>query len=207
MASQRVRPLAVTDIQAIGGWKTNGEMIADVARLGYIPEPVIDLTYGAGNFWTEYCPKWLARNDLFKRELAHTCYDFRHTQLDSGSFATVVFDPPYKLAGTPQSGQMDYAFGTDVVRTRSEILSLLVGGIAEGSRLTNHYLLVKTADMVSSGQVRWQTQAAIDTARALELNLVDSFLFRAGRPQPEGRRQIHARREYSTLLVFSKKRG
>jgi hypothetical protein len=124
------------------------------------------------------------------------------TSWPSASFDAVVFDPPYKLAGTPASPGMDSAYGTTEYRTRGEMISALVGGIAEGSRLTRRWLLVKAQDQVSSGQVRWLTQVVTDTARALELRQVDSFHLRGGRPQPEGRRQVHSRRNYSTLLVF-----
>lgn len=193
----------MSDVLALGAWETNADLMVEVAQLGYLVEPVIDLTYGRGNFWNEYRPLDFCANDAHPdRGVTHE--DFRATLFGTGQFETVVFDPPYKLAGTPASGEMDDAYGTDAPRTRAEVLALLVGGIAEGSRITRRYLLVKTQDQVSSGAVRWQTQAAIDTARALELRLVDSFHFRSGRPQPAGRRQIHARRNYSTLLVFGK---
>jgi hypothetical protein len=54
----------VSDIQAIGGWRDNAEMIADVARLGYLPEPVLDMTHNAGRFWRVYRPTLLVTNDL-----------------------------------------------------------------------------------------------------------------------------------------------
>ena len=41
-----------------------------------------------------------------------------------------------------------------------------------------------------------------DHARALGLELVDVLHVQGYRKQPPGRRQIHARRDYSTALVF-----
>jgi hypothetical protein len=187
-------------------------MIADVAKLGFIEGDVLDMTYGDGNFWSVWHPENLVANDLYKEFPKCLCpvsslhwYDFRCTEWPSGSFDTVVFDPPYKMSGTPASEEMDGAYGTEVVRTRSEILSMLVGGIAEGSRLTSKWLLVKCQDQVSSGKVRWMTTAAIDAARALEMRHVDSFIFQSGRPQPKGRKQKHSRHEYSHLMVFGKR--
>lgn len=192
------------EVQAIGEWKTNAEMMVDVAQLGYLPEPVLDMTYGRGNFWTIYEPTAFCRNDLNpSRGVSHE--NFTATNFGTGQFETAVFDPPYKLAGTPDSADMDDAYGTDEVRSRPELLALLVGGMAEATRIARTFVLVKTQDMVSSGAVRWQTHIAVDVARALDFRLHDSLLFRSGRPQPAGRKQLHARRAYSTLLVFKRK--
>lgn len=193
------------DVAAIGEWSDNGAMMVEVARLGYIEGLVLDLTYGDGAFWSEYRPENLVTNDLYKS--ADYAHDFRLTPFTSNFFDTVVFDPPYKLAGTPASGDMDEAFGTDITRTRAEVYALLVGGLAEASRLTGKWLLVKTMDMVSSGQVRWQADIATDVMGALEFRKVDSFLLKGGRPQPEGRKQVRARRNYSTLLAFKRGKG
>jgi hypothetical protein len=190
------------EIRAIGDWRTNGEMIADVAALGYIEGKVLDLTYGEGAFWTEWCPDVLIENDLHKGAEWMHHEDFRATSFASGAYDTVVFDPPYKMGGTPSSEKMDKAYGTEEYRSRIEILSLLVGGIAEAARLSNKWVLVKCQDQVSSGEVRWQTQTAVDTARALGMRLFDSFMLPGGRPQPAGTQQKHARRNYSSLLVF-----
>jgi hypothetical protein len=195
----------MADIQSMGTWKNNSEMIADVALLGFIPGNVLDLTYGDGAFWNHFRPADLTTNDLDPEKPAEHHQDFRCTTWESGSFTTVVFDPPYKMQGTPSSEAMDSHFGTDVVRTRPEVLSLIVGGVAEGSRLATKFLLVKCMDQVSSGKARWQTQVVTDTARALEWRWVDQFLLPGGRPQPKGRSQKHARHEYSTLLVFGRR--
>lgn len=193
------------EIQSIGSWSNNSEMIADVAVLGFIPEPVLDMTYGAGGFWKKWQPEHLVMNDIDPtRGTDH--HDFRHTPWRSRAFATVVLDPPYKLQGTPKSGEMDTRYGTDEVRSRSDLLSLLVSGMAEAARLADKFMLVKVMDQVNGGQVRWLTTVAIDTARALEFRHVDSFILQGGRPQPEGRAQKHARHEFSTLLVFRRRR-
>jgi hypothetical protein len=196
----------VSDVPQIGDWKTNGEMIVDVALLGFIPDPVLDLTYGEGGFWTHHLPPGLVRNDINPAKGEHT-QDFRLTTWESRSFATVVLDPPYKLAGTPASGAMDLRFGTDEVRTRNELLALLVSGIAEGARLANKYLLVKVMDQVNSQEMRWLSDVATDVARAMEFRKVDTFMLKGGRPQPEGRGQHHSRKLHSTLLVFGRGRG
>jgi hypothetical protein len=100
---------------------------------------------------------------------------------------------------------MDLNYGTDVVRSRADLLSLMVSGIAEGARLTDEFLLVKCGDQVNGGKVRWLTDVASDTARALEFRKIDTFVLQGGRKQPEGTSQKHARHEYSSLLVFGRR--
>ncbi len=68
------------------------------------------------------------------------------------------------------------------------------------------YLLLKCQDQVCSGQVRWQTREFADHAEQLGMRLVDALHLLGHRPQPAGRRQVHARRNYSTLLVLRKNR-
>jgi hypothetical protein len=52
--------------------------------------------------------------------------------------------------------------------------------------------------------VWWQTDMVTRRAEDAGLTKVDALLFMSHRPQPEGRSQQHARRNYSTLLVFSR---
>lgn len=193
-----------SDIRAIGEWNNNADMIVAAATLGYIEGDVLDLTYGEGAFWRDHCGH-ITSNDRYRP--ADHSYDFRATGFGSASFDTVVFDPPYKLQGTPASDEMDLRYGISEARSRSEIHALIVGGVAEASRLTRKWLLVKCQDQVSSGQVRWQTDLVTDVARVLELRKVDALHLQGGRPQPEGRRQVHARRNYSTLLIFQRRGG
>ena len=194
----------MSDIQAIGDWKDNAELIADAAKLGYLPEPVLDLTYGQGGFWRQHTPSHIVTNDLDPDSPCECHRDFRATSFGTGEFSTVVFDPPYKLGGTPASPKMDKRYGTQEYRTRSEMFSLFVGGMAEASRLAKRFMLVKCQDQVNGGKVRWQTSIAIDVARALEWRHVDSLILKGGRAQPDDTTQQHARHAYSTLLIFGK---
>ena len=194
------------EIQAIGDWAGNAEMIADVARLGFIRGRVLDLTYGEGTFWNRCHPADLTTNDLNPDKPAEFHQDLRATSWASRSFGTVVLDIPYKMNGTPALGPMDALYGVDEVATRSERLCLLASGVAEGARLTDDLLLVKVMDQVNGGKVRWMTDVATDIARACELRKIDAFILSGGgRKQPNGTSQQHARHEYSSLLVFGRK--
>lgn len=191
------------EIRSIGEWSNNAELFVDVAALGYLPEPVLDLTFNSGKFWGQYHPVQLVTNDLDPQWDTHYHEDFRATKFADGEFASVVFDPPYKLSGTNQLGEFDRQYGTAETRSRVAILGLIAGGIAEAARIASEFVLVKVQDQVSSGAMRWQTSVAFDVARAMELTQVGEFwLEGGGLPQDPERGQQHERHTYSTLMVF-----
>jgi hypothetical protein len=173
-------------------------MIEDVARLGYLDGVVFDATYGEGTFWREWKPDMLVTNDLYK-PADHHC-DFRQMPFEDDAFDVVVFDPDYKLTGTPASGNKDFIYGTDRAKRWQERMGDIVCGAVECARVARSCLLVKCMDQVVSGRMVWQTD---EITRAVSGVKIDRFdLLNAPQPQPPGRRQVHARANYSTLLVF-----
>lgn len=205
----------MSDVRAIGQWRTNADLIADVARLGYLDGTVLDVTYGEGAFWRVYSPPGLLTNDLHKDNPTGLHDDYRALSFDDNAVDAIVFDPPYKLNGTPAMGAMDERYGTGRRTTRDEVLGDIIAGALEGLRVTRRYLLVKCQDQVEGGRVRWQTDIvteALTGPRAPEspaptARKVDRFdLVTHPRAQPAGRRQLTARRNHSTLLVFEKGR-
>lgn len=193
----------MSDIRATRAWPTNAHMIADVAKLGYLDGAVLDATYGEGNFWTVWRPVSLTTNDLWKPADHH--YDFRAMGFPDHAFHAVVFDPPYKLSGTPALGQFDYRYGTDKAMTFTERMALLREGALECARVASSHLLIKCQDQVVSGRVYWQTDYFTSLLTAGGWTKVDRFDFVYNpRPQPGNRRQQHARRNSSQLLVFAR---
>lgn len=70
--------------------------------------------------------------------------------------------------------------------------------------MTENILIVKCQDQVVSGKVVWQTDIVTYAAGQVGMKKVDRLDFLTDpRPQPHTR-QILARRNYSTLLVFQK---
>lgn len=195
------------------GWRNNGEMIADVAALGFIVGPVLDLTYGEGNFWSEWRPDELVANDLDPDKGDHH-HDFRAPLPPEWhrAFKTVVFDPPYRMSGTKGTGarsggsDFDQAFGLADVRDR-DVPYLICGGVvnaiecvARGGRL-----LVKCQDGQWSGGLYQQTRTIESVARALWFETTNVFeLSTSVQPQPT--KQRNERSDTTTLLVL-KKRG
>lgn len=193
-----------TPVMAVDRWPTNGHLIADCARLGYLYGRVLDCTWGQGTFWNEYLPDelWACDGDLDKSPLGEAV-DFRALPFSPRFFDCVVFDPPYKLNGTDQGEGKRY--GTEKPMRWQDRMELIAHGTVECARvLGDGYLLVKCQDQVCSGSVRWQTELVADAANLMGLSRVDRFDFIGGRPQPEGRSARHARHNASQLLVFKR---
>ncbi len=184
-------------VAAVQSWRTNAELIVDVARLGYLEGRVLDVTYGLGAWWKLYEPPGLI--------VPPRGTDFTDLPYADRSVDVVAFDPPYRLNGTPDRGLFDVRYGIQVPTRWQDRHALIRAGIVEQARKLRRAgrLLLKCQDQVCSGKVRWQTIEFAMTAKNAGLDLVDRFdLVGPVRAQPPGRRQIHARRNASTLLVF-----
>ena len=198
-------------VLAVGGWRNNAEMIRDaVVPLGYLRADwdTLDPTFGLGRFWALWCPDRLVASDLDPaKSPTGTPVDFRDLPHPDASFDAVVFDPPYKLNGTSTgrgASASDADYGVAGPATWQARHELIRDGITEATRVLKPggMLLVKCQDQVCSGQVRWQTREFAAHAEGLGHRLVDRFDLLGHRPQPAGRRQVHARRNTSTLLIL-----
>lgn len=88
-------------VLAIAKWPTNGHLIADCARLGYLrhDDLVLDPTYGYGTFWKVWRPTNLIACDLdVTKSPIGDPVDFTALPFAHLGFDAVVFDPPYKRA-------------------------------------------------------------------------------------------------------------
>lgn len=198
-------------VPAAFAWPSNAHLIEDVATLGYLRKEwtILDPTYGEGVFWRRWRPDAhnLAGSDLDPaKSPCGSGVDFTALPWPEAAFDAVVLDPPYKLNGT--SAEVgDARYGVHVKATWQERHQLIRDGITECTRVLRPggYLLLKCQDQVCSGKVRWQTYEFTFHAYGLGLALVDRFdLLGTSRPQPSGRRQVHAHGRPSTLLVFQR---
>lgn len=195
-------------ILAIQKWPTNGHLIADCERLGYLNKEwrTLDVTYGLGTFWKVFRPEELVGCDI-NPEKSPIGYSVDYTELpfDGCSFEVVVFDPDYKLTGTPwDTGGMDQRFGTSIQKSWRQRMADIRSGARECARVSNRMLLIKCQDQVVSSKIRWQTCAIINEVEPLGFGLRDRFEFLSHRAQPPGRRQLNAHRCSSQLLVFQR---
>lgn len=200
-------------VLAVGGYANNADLIAACFALGYLADDrrTLDPTYGLGRFWNTRRPVELVASDLdVTRSPVGASIDFTALPWPDADFDDVVFDPPYKLNGTSRGtgpAASDDSYGVAGQATSwQDRHTLIRAGIDECARVLRPggHLLIKCQDQVCSGRVRWQTREFADHAEGLGLVLVDSLILVGHRQQPAGRRQVHARRNYSTLLVCRK---
>jgi len=192
----------MTEVKAAYPWRNNGELIYACRQLGYLGEDsrILDPTYGRGTFWKVWRPAGLVAHDL-----ALDNVDFRRLPHSDQTFDAITFDPPYKLNGTATPA-VDGRYGVQEYASQADRHRLIREGIDECHRVLapGGHLLVKCQNQVNAGKIRWQTREFADHAEALGLRLVDMLHMIGGRPQPEGRRQVHARQNYSTMLILRK---
>lgn len=169
--------------------KTSADFIADLCEITGDVD-TLDLTYGKGVFWRKFKPSSLATNDLY--EVAMIQRDFLNTGFDA-IYDLVVFDPPFTANGPSENphnerygSQRDQSGGPQNVK---DVRKLLVGGIREACRISNRWVIVKTQDVVESGNLHANVVLALNTLVKCGFNIHTEIPFNSTRrPQPKGRR-------------------
>lgn len=202
-------------VLAADRWKSNAELIRDVADLGLIDGTMttLDPTYGKGVWWKLFRPVSLVAHDVKLDGV-----DFRDLPHADRSFQLVGYDPPYVSVGgrkTTTMPEFHQRFGMDKAPTSPGTLQadLINPGLDEVYRVLcrRGRALVKCQDYISSGKLwlgrHWTLTHAIDVG----FKVIDIFEHIGNaRPQPSTnpdgseRRQVHARRNLSTLFVLEK---
>jgi len=201
-------------VLAAAAWPTNADLIADVARLHLDrTAPAVDMTYGRGLWWARWRPLRLTTVDIRALDGVDYVADFCDLPFADATFGTVAFDPPYVAAGGRASTRLPEFFDrygmVDAPRTPADAQALIDAGLVEAARVCapGGRVLVKCQDYVTSGRLWPGTHYTLMTALRIGLRLVDRLEHIAGvRPQPPHRRQVHARRNLSTLLVLGASR-
>ena len=188
-------------------WKSNAELFEAVASFGYLDGRVADVTYGYGIFWQNWQPKELVACDLDaeKSPIGYSV-DFCNTPFENNEFDSVVIDGPYKMNGRTTLA-VDERYGVHVPSTWQARIQLIRDGMTECARIVKKkgFVAVKCQDQVVSGAKRFQTMEFANHGATVGLTLVDRFdMLGTPRPQPEGRREMHSRQNYSTLLILQK---
>lgn len=206
---------APAPVLAATEWSSNAELILDCVRLGYLRAEwrTLDPTYGQGVWWQRWEPDDLTVN---RNE-----WDFTAAPFDDKSFDAITYDPPYVCIGGRETGSGGGAdirdrFGlADAPKTPALLQQLIDDGLTEMCRLLrpSGIVLVKCQDYISSGGIWLGTFLTTRHALSLGLLPVDRMEHITNpRPQPtlnldgSPRRQVHARRNLSTLLVFRQPR-
>jgi hypothetical protein len=189
------------------GVTTNAQRVLDLARLGYLPEPVLDPTYGFGGMWADHQPWHLVACDVDRRRARDVRCDMTALPFRDRSFGSCLLDPPYKMTGdssteargrTSNHAELADRFATTATR-RSWRVTLEVA-MVECMRVTMRTLVVKCQDQIDSGY-EWQTGEVVLIGTAHRWKLEDMIHLSNTISQPPGR-QVHARRNYSTFVVL-----
>lgn len=205
-------------------WKSNAELLADVHELGYLldSDHVLDPTYERGTWWKVWRPP-----NLTALHRATDGTDFRALEFPDATFDAIAYDPPYVCPGgrkTSTVKEMHERFGMNeggaedpMFRTPAELQQIINDGLTEMVRVVKPretkqrggIIVVKCQNYIWSGRL-WEG-AELTRAHAVSLgcDVVDR-LEMIGTPGPQPtvnpdgspRRQVHARRNLSTLFVF-----
>ena len=193
---------------------TNAKLIATAQKLYPMAGAVCDLTYGKGAFWSAFRPDDLS----YINPIHNPDFDFRDTWWSDDTFDHVVFDPPYVAPGgrnTSKLADFNARYGMHHTERTPNAQWLVIGeGLREAARIVKPKGLVwfKCMDYVSSGRVHWFTKEALNLLASRGLELEDEFIL-AGRPGPQpsknpdgsDRRQVHAARSHSSLMIARKR--
>jgi hypothetical protein len=194
-------------------WASNAELIESCAQLGYLRRDwiTLDPTYGRGIWWKRWRPNTLVTHNRLDDGI-----DFRSLPHPDNTFHAVAFDPPFVSAGgrkTTGLPEFHDRFGmTDAPSSPAGVQTMINAGLDEMVRVlgSRGMLLVKSQDYISSGQYWPGTHYTLTYALALGCEIVDR-LEHIGSPRPQPTRtrkdgspvrQVHARRNLSTMLVL-----
>lgn len=200
MTTTAVRPGAASydptrEVRTATEWPTNGHMIADMHRIGFIRDAdvVVDITYGLGVFWSVYRPEHLIAHDLDPRK--GDGVDWRQLPEADGSADVVVFDGPYVCPGgrtTSTIDDMHDRFGMRMTpKNPDETHDYLASAFPEIARVlrpkilrhpdprlrTGGLALVKCADYVWGGRYRRAVDALINSAEGFGLTFLDMAIY------------------------------
>lgn len=184
--------------------RTNARAITDLAELGHLQpgDRILDATYCTGRFWKQWHPAHLIAGDLDPQHARDVQLDATHLPFPNRSFDVVVFDPPYKMVGTPRLA-MDAGYGINGYQPTGERFSLLQAGTLEAIRVARRAALVKCMDQICGGRQQWQTVEVHLAARSVGAEVDDELHVIAPVPQDPRRRQEHVHGRGSTFVVIT----
>lgn len=196
---------------------TNADLFPDILRL-YVPDhsKVLDMTYGRGVFWKNVDKNnyTLIMNDL-DPDRGITSYDAGDLPEEwEDYFDAVVYDPPYLYTGGFRTlkASIDKGYKNKVRASKgisgvARVHQMYAQAYIEAYRVLKKkgIFIVKCMDQVMSGKQTWMHSEMQRLAEILGFKSKDLFVLVANStPTMRHDRQLHARRNHSYFLVFTK---
>lgn len=191
--------------------RTNSQRVVHLAQLGYLPEPVLDPTYGLGGMWNDHLPRDLVTADADCQRDTQVRCDFTALPFKNDSFQSCIFDPPYKSGGDEEYQRSDVlGGGHDSIANRygvntgrkQGVAKLIELGLAECVRVATAFVVVKCQDQIHNNRFQFQTSDVAELAEGHGWRVRDMLHLNNSISQPLGTAQRHARRNYSTFVVL-----
>jgi hypothetical protein len=199
-----------------GRWRTNGHLIADLAKLGILTkdQTIIDLTYGRGVFWSQWQPGNLIGVTYGTGQTTTTSTmvladdDFTALQRSYPAADVVVFDLLYMPAGSksPTLGGLLGRYGIARLSS-SDIEGLISNGLNQAVRVCKPggTILTKSGQGINGGKRFSSSDIMRRRAHVLGLHQIDEFVFiTTPRTQKHRGHQKNARSNFSTLTIWHK---
>ena len=131
------------------------EAVAGLLDIVGNPRPILDTTYGNGNFWADVQPD--IGMDVNPERARDLCADFTALPLSDSSMACVVYDPPFH----PNVGTREEAMFSTLGNNEKELRVLFESGLKECWRVSNHWVLVKCQGYIHNHAPQWMPLWAI----------------------------------------------
>lgn len=192
-------------------WEGNDNEFLRTAIPFYLREPalgirVLDATHGMGVFWKLGIPDgWQLTAIDIDPGKGVTVMDNRHMEFSKEEFHVIVYDPPHVTHGwsewdsSGRYGSANEGYGS--------ISYLFPGFLDEAERVLvpGGIVIAKLADQVHSGRF-WPQTAEFITMASQQFAVCNIIIKvrESARPQPSGRRQLHAEQRHSYYIILRK---
>ena len=140
---------------------SSADAVEGLLSLTNAQEPILDATYGSGDFWRKSVRQVVGCDIDPERVAAHEFVkqaDFRALPFADGAYPTVVFDPPFH----PYVGSIEETQFKGMGRNDKELRLQFDAGLRECWRVTSRHLLLKCQGFVHNHSPQWMPLWAVE---------------------------------------------
>ena len=129
---------------------TSAEAIRGLLSLVKANQPILDVTYGSGDFWIGGDLE-VVGCDIDPSRAKDCIIDFTNLPFGDSAFPTVVFDPPFH----PYVGSIEEKQFKGLGKNDLELKNLFIDGVRECWRVTSRHLLIKCQGYIHNHHPQW----------------------------------------------------